>query len=363
MERVDSLMRQAVAQHVFPGGVLLVSKGNAILFWQAYGLSNLVSGVKMERDTIFDLASLTKPLATTLAIAWLVQQGKLSLEDTLGAVLPAFGPTEKSEIEVRHLLCHNSGLPAYRAFYETLGSLPAGKREGAMLDLLAREPLSHPIGETVAYSDLGFMILKRIAESASGQALDQIVKDHIYGPLGLQSLFFAGSDTKVAKQRFAATEDCRWRKELLVGVVHDENAYVMGGMEGHSGLFGTAGDVHALLESLLVSYRGERPARASIFEGPIVRTFFRRQSDSERALGFDMPSGSGSSSGRHFSEDTVGHLGFTGTSFWMDLQRSITIVLLTNRVHPSRDNIKLRAFRPRLHDSVMETIMDSAIDK
>jgi len=356
VEHVDKLMKEAVEDDVFPGGVLLVSRKNSILFFKAYGFSNVFSGTKMTRDTIFDLASLTKPLATTLAIAWLVQQDMLALEDTLGSILPQFDKTEKAEIQIRHLLCHNSGLPDYRPYYQTLREIPIENREKALLNLLLRESLSRSIGKAVEYSDLGFMILKRIAESTSGQPLDRIVTEHVYEPLGLQTLFFAGCNVPPARARFAATEICPWRKALLEGVVHDDNAYVMGGVEGHAGLFGTAAEVNTLLSILLVSFQGRAPIH--IFKKDLLHLFFRRQQGSNRALGFDMPSQPDSSSGKYFSERSVGHLGFTGTSFWMDLESTITVILLTNRVHPSRDNIKIRAFRPKLHNTVMETIMD-----
>ncbi len=138
--------------------------------------------------------------------------------------------------------------------------------------------------------------------------------------------------------------------------IHDENAYVMGGVEGHAGLFGTAADVNILLSTLLASFHGETSIH--IFEKDLIHVFFRRQHDSDRALGFDMPSWPDSSCGKYFSERSVGHLGFTGTSFWVDLESSITVILLTNRVHPSRDNIKIRTFRPKLHNTVMEAIMN-----
>lgn len=356
MERVDNLMQKAVVDNVFPGGVLLISRKNSILFFKAYGFSNIFSRTEMARDTIFDLASLTKPLATTLAIAWLVQQDILALEDTLGSVLLQFDKTEKAEIQIRHLLCHNSGLPDYRPYYKTLRKIPIEDREKTLLNLLLREPLPHPIGKTVEYSDLGFMILKRIVESVSGQPLDHIVAEHVYEPLGLKTLFFAGRNIQSAKARFAATEICPWRKALLEGVVHDENAYVMGGVEGHAGLFGTAADVNILLSTLLASFHGKTSIH--IFEKDLIHVFFRRQHDSDRALGFDMPSWPDSSCGKYFSERSVGHLGFTGTSFWVDLESSITVILLTNRVHPSRDNIKIRTFRPKLHNTVMEAIMN-----
>jgi CubicO group peptidase (beta-lactamase class C family) len=157
-------------------------------------------------------------------------------------------------------------------------------------------------------------------------------------------------------REFAATEQCPWRKKLLSGQVHDENAYVVGGVQGHAGLFGTAADLHKLLFELLSAYHEHRSA--THFRPDLVRLFFRRLPGTDKALGFDVPAANNSSAGKYFSVNSVGHLGFTGTSFWMDLDRSIIVILLTNRVHPNRESAAIKAFRPKLHDTVMESLLD-----
>jgi CubicO group peptidase (beta-lactamase class C family) len=154
--------------------------------------------------------------------------------------------------------------------------------------------------------------------------------------------------------QFAATERCPWRDTIIEGVVHDENAYAVGGIEGHAGLFGTAKDVYRLLSVLLTDFYGQ--SESILFEKKLMQTFFIRAGSSGRPLGFDAPSSTGASCGQYFSKKSVGHLGFTGTSFWMDLDRGVIVILLTNRVHPSRDNVKIKAFRPQLHDVVMTLI-------
>ncbi|MEE8415220.1 MAG: serine hydrolase, partial [Desulfobacterales bacterium] len=159
---------------------------------------------------------------------------------------------------------------------------------------------------------------------------------------------------KPSKKRFAATEFCQWRNFLLNGVVHDENAYVLGGIAGHAGLFGTAGGVNILLSELLSSFNG--CPSMPMFEKDRVYRFFQTDKNSDRALGFDTPSVSGASCGNYFSKRSVGHLGFTGTSFWIDLDRSIIVILLTNRIHPWRENIKIKSFRPRLHDAIIKEL-------
>ena len=354
MEKVAKLMRQALTDTVFPGAVLLVSQKDTVLFHKAFGVADLSTCRAVTDETVFDLASLTKPLATTLAVMMLIQQNRLGLEQQLGTVLPAFRTTDKSAIKINQLLYHNSGLPDYRPYYKTLKRLPPGHRREALYKLLVNEPLIHPIGDRVLYSDIGFMILARLVEDVSGGRLDRMVSDRIYKPLGLDDLFFAGRQGTQSRELFAATEQCPWRDRVLVGQVHDENAYVVGGVQGHAGLFGTAAAVQKLLFELLCAYHGD-PAH-DLFQTDLVRLFFKRLPNTDRALGFDMPAMKNSSAGSYFSANTVGHLGFTGTSFWMDLKRSIIVILLTNRIHPTRENETIKEFRPKLHDEVMRAL-------
>ena len=348
-------MRQALEDGVFPGAVLLVSQDDRYVCHEAFGYRDLIANAPMTTDTIFDLASLTKPLATALAVMTLVKQGDLDLTQNLGDVLPAFEKDPKAAIKIENLLYHNSGLADYRPFYQQIDHLPFGKRKNALRQLLVDEPLLHPIGSRVVYSDIGFMILDWLVEHIGRRRLDRLVSEKIYQPLELNNLFFVDLKSSPPQFEFAATEQCAWRNELLTGQVHDENAYVVGGIQGHAGLFGSATEVHRLLFELLAAYRGSQSR--NIFPPDLVRRFFSRLTGSDKTLGFDAPSPSGSSTGRFFSANSVGHLGFTGTSFWMDLERSIIVILLTNRVHPTRDNEAIKAFRPRLHDAVMQSLL------
>jgi CubicO group peptidase (beta-lactamase class C family) len=355
MESVDRLMRQAVAEKIFPGGVLLVSKAGEVFFSSAYGFANLSSRAPMTPETIFDLASLTKPLATTLAVVHLIQQDKIQLEQFLGQLVPDFERTDKAKVKIKHLLYHNSGLPDYRPYFKTLKTIANNSRRSALRSLLVKEPLIHPIGKTILYSDLGFMILAWVIECIADRRLDHFVAKEIYHPLGLNSLFFIADNFPGTRGPFAATEKCPWRRKVLEGQVHDENAYAVGGIEGHAGLFGSATDMHRLLIELLFTYHGQKDA--GLFNKDLLHQFFKRLPGTDKALGFDMPSTTGASCGRVFSRNSVGHLGFTGTSFWMDLERSVVVILLTNRVHPTRDNEQIKKFRPKLHDMVMEAIV------
>jgi len=364
MEKINNAMTEALSDNVFPGGVLLVSVKGRVLFFEAYGSANRISGKTMTRDTFFDLASLTKPLATTLAVMKLVQEGRLEIEDKVASILLLFRNTEKEGIRIINLLAHNSGIPDYRPYYLNLCGLPQNKRESALRDLLVKEPLLSTPGENVLYSDLGFMILRWVIETVSGSRLDHFVYDNIYKPLGLEKIFFVNLDSKEKSGKelngsFAATEICPWRNSLLEGVVHDENAYVMGGIEGHAGLFGTASDVNLLLSELLFSFHGI--SKQAAIDGKQVNHFLRRREGAVRALGFDAPSLTGSSAGIHFSRNSVGHLGFTGTSFWMDLDNFVIVTLFTNRIHPSRENVKIKEFRPALHNIIMESLAERGI--
>ena len=355
MDPIDQLMQQALIDKVFPGAVLLISQGGKMAFHKAYGFADLFAGRVMTTGTVFDLASLTKPLATALAVMVLIAQNRLGLELDLASVLPPFRNNEKSAVKIKHLLYHNSGLPDYRPYYVDLANLPFGQRKKSLQNLLVQEPLIHSIGARVLYSDIGFMILAWLIEHVAAERLDQFVSKMIYAPLGLDSLFFAGLNLTPSQELFAATEKCPWRNKLVMGQVHDENAYVVGGVQGHAGLFGTAAAVQSLLLELLSVYHGDPASR--VFQSNLVRLFFERLPNADRALGFDMPAHNNSSAGRYFSPHTVGHLGFTGTSFWMDLDRSIIVILLTNRIHPSRENEAIKVFRPKLHDTVMAGLL------
>lgn len=350
-ESVHRLMRQAFTDRVFPGGVLLASRAGRVLFHDAYGQANIYTGQEMFVDTVFDLASLTKPLATALAVMKLVQENRLDLDLELGAILPAFQNGPKAAIQLRHLLDHTSGLPDYQPYFSSLCRLPYAQRKAALRASLVREPLVSGIGEATRYSDIGFMVLEWVIEQATGYRLDRYVRETIYDPLGISDLAYVDLEKPLPGTAFAATEHCPWRRMVLNGLVHDDNAYVMGGIAGHAGLFGTASAVHRLLTALLKAYHG---MESPVFQTPLVRLFLTPPPDGKRALGFDVPSPEHSSSGDRFDRtNTVGHLGFTGTSFWMDLGRRIIVILLTNRVHPSRKNERIKAFRPLLHNAVM----------
>jgi CubicO group peptidase (beta-lactamase class C family) len=359
MNSVRDLVQHAVKEGVFPGGVVLVAKEGSVLFLEPFGLAQLDPERPMTTDTFFDLASLTKPLATAPALMLLIQKRRLDLDRTLGQLIDDFAGTDKESISIRQLLSHSAGLPDYQPYYQDLAKRPVAERKETLRTKLLGEVLLNEPGKLSLYSDVGFMILEWVVEELAQKPLNGFVEESVYRPLGLNDLFFIpiDGDSTERDDLFAATEDCPWRKKVLVGEVHDDNAYVMGGVSGHAGLFGSAQAVYQLLQELLNAYSGK--ANEGLFREDLVRTFFQRQPDAGTwALGFDTPTRPESSSGQHFSDQSVGHLGFTGTSFWVDLVREVIVVLLTNRVHPSRDNERIKTFRPLLHDRVMEEILD-----
>jgi CubicO group peptidase (beta-lactamase class C family) len=368
---VDKAFEDAVIQGVFPGAVLLVGRGDEIVYEQAFGSRSLMPTITpMDRSTIFDLASLTKPLATTVVLMLLVSEKKICLDDRVTRFFPAFGVFGKHEITLRHLLNHSSGLPHWRPYYEDVlkrdkaGEINFVASQAAkqyVFTQIHREKPVSPAGLQGLYSDLGFMVLGEIVEAISDSTLDRFCQDRIFEPLGLESTFFVdlmrsrSQRLQAIEEMIAPTEDCPWRKKVLRGEVHDDNAYAIGGVAGHAGLFSSVRDIHQLLACLNRCRRGSD----SFLPRKLIEEFLSKDEavkNSTYALGWDTPSENGSSSGNYFSAHSVGHLGFTGTSIWWDLEKNSHVVLLSNRVHPTRKNEKIREFRPYVHDLIMKTL-------
>lgn len=348
------MMAQAVADQVFPGGVLLAVRNDEVVIAEAVGNTSVFGNrKKVSPDTVFDLASLTKPLATTLAVMFLCARGKISLDD------PVYGNNPgdaKNEITWLNLLCHNSGLPAYRPYYKRLLLLPEPDRKPALYRALCNEPLVCPVGRETTYSDVGFLFLQMGIEAVVKQPLATFIRDCLYPSLGIQGLFFPllQNAPGIDRSEYAATEICSFRG-LLQGVVHDENAYAIGGAAGHAGLFGTVNAVYQTLRQLRAAHEGV--GFNNCLKSEKISRFLRIPENAERTPGFDVPSVTNSSCGKYFSRNhTIGHLGYTGTSFWMELEKRVIVILLTNRVHPTRQNEKIKEFRPLIHDEVMRCI-------
>jgi len=368
---VESAFQDAVAQGVFPGAVVLVSKDGDIVFEQAFGSRSLIpEKTPLKPNTIFDLASLTKPLATTIAIMILVREKKIRLDDQITRFIPMFGVFGKSSATFRQMLNHSSGLPAWKPFHEEIVKMEKAGRINFVASRAAKsfvyeqihreKPLSAP-GAQGLYSDLGFMILGESVEVLSNAMLERFCQDRIFKPLGLRSTAFVDLTQlrtrrlQPVEEMIAPTENCPWRKRILCGEVHDDNAYAMGGVAGHAGLFSSARDIHALLACLNRCLHG----KDDFLPKALLEEFLAKDEkvpNSTCALGWDTPSPDKSASGANFSPRSVGHLGFTGTSVWWDIEKNCHIILLSNRVHPTRKNEKIKEFRPYVHDLIMQVM-------
>ena len=359
------LMDAGIEDGVFPGGSLLVWVRGQCVHLSWHGRRSLEPpGGPVESQTCFDLASLTKVLATTPLVLLTVQRGRLELDGPVHRVLEGYAGQGREAITVRMLLDHSSGLPAWRPYYKEVGAAEGGvwlatvEGQEAVRRMVAAEAPEAPPGGRALYSDVGFILLDWILEHVNGQPSDVLFSEWLARPLGLERLFFVDlkSPAKAAHARrgrlFAATERCPWRGRTLIGEVHDENAYAIGGVGGQAGLFGTIQDVAAVAEAWLDSFL----RTGGFFERRLVEQFWQRSRvpGSTRTLGFDTPSPQASQAGGRFGPRTVGQLGFTGTSVWIDPDRELIVVLLTNRVHPSRENDAIRRFRPVLHERVAE---------
>jgi serine-type D-Ala-D-Ala carboxypeptidase len=367
---LDRIFGEALERRVFSGASLLVARRREICFEKCWGLTK-DGGKPVDSSTRFDLASLTKPLATAVLALAAVGRSILGLDDPLSRFFPhASVPPEKRAVTVGQLLGHTSGLPAYVPFFRDLVATPFAERPGALRSMILETPLSNPPGKAACYSDLGFILLGMILESALGGPLEALFRNLRLGPGGIAptDLHFCPLKTdcdppQIPERLYArdyevaATEVCPWRKRLLEGEVDDENAYCLGGVAGHAGLFGTARGVWRMLSFLWDLYTGE--ADGPQWRSDVLRLFWTRQAGAGAttwALGFDTPSASGSSAGRYFSPKSVGHLGFSGGSFWLDLDREVLVVLLTNRIYPTRQNEGIKLFRPLVHDTVMKAL-------
>ncbi len=369
--RVERAIDKAIEKAEVAGAVVLARmprEGEVLEHFSRHGLAVVrPERIPMARDTIFDLASLTKPLATTTATLLLVHEGALGLDDPVSKYLPSFSERDKDGVTLRHLLTHSAGLKPWRGFHELV--LEKERKTGEawigtpaarefVVDRVLRSALVHEPGAAAVYGDLDFIALGAVVEAVAHQPLDAFCQERIFGPLGMSDTRFVRLGQgepelpDALRRRVAATENCPWRGRILWGEVHDPNASVMGGVAGHAGLFGTADDVMTFARALLDVWHG----RSEVWPRELLLEFTRRQGipeGSDWALGWDTPTAGASSSGKHFSERSVGHLGFTGTSLWIDLEREAVVVLLTNRVHliAKRSRFELR---PLVHDLLME---------
>jgi CubicO group peptidase (beta-lactamase class C family) len=365
-EPVRRLCQEAVANGVAPGFVLLVASGGRVQFHEAFGWRQLAPRqLPAFRDTVYDVASLTKAVVTSVLVMKEVERGALALEEPVGQRLPEFEGEGRAAVTVRHLLSHSGGLPAHRPYWKQAAT--AASERWAISLAAAREPLEYSPGTLSIYSDLGFILLGWLLERTTELRLDALAERDIFGPLALPSASFvnlADPDARarlLAERSVAATQQCAERGRIVLGEVDDLNAYAMGGISGHSGLFSDAAALSAVAAALVSAWKGGEPApgAGSLVARDVVREFWApaRVPGSTWRLGWDGPAPQGSQAGTRLSRAAVGHLGFTGCSLWIDPERETWIVLLANRVHPTvRPADPFRAFRPTLHDAALDAL-------
>ncbi len=357
--KLSHLLHEGAATGVFSGASAAVGLKGELLWLAAVGrVSSQPQAPPVTPQTIFDLASLTKPLATSLALLLLMTRGQITPSTNLGEVLPDdWLPPDKRPLTIASLLAHRAGLPPWCPFYPKILAAPPEARPTLLERLAAATPLTYTPQTTTLYSDLGFMLLKAVVEHLTGEDLNRFCRRQLYHPLRLTHLGFnpkqqAGGDSLV----YAATETGLISGRNTQGEVHDENAWAAGGIAGHAGLFGSVQEVFALVTALYQSFH-EQPEAP--FPPDLVRFFLHPLVPGGRALGFDTPTANPAAraAGNFFSPHSVGHLGFTGTSFWLDLDSGLLVVLLTNRVHLGRDNDKIKTFRPRFHNAAARLVI------
>jgi CubicO group peptidase (beta-lactamase class C family) len=356
-DRAAEILLHGILDRAFPAAAVEVGRMERPLWRRSFGaLTYEPDAREATDDTIFDLASLTKVIATTTLMMRAVDEGMLTLDDHVRQRLPEWQGADRQAVTVRDLLGHSSGLPAYLPFFRD----HTGRVE--FEPAICHAPLEYSPGTQAIYSDLGFILLGFMLEDAG--ALQPRSAGRFDSAATFAARFkriatfitpepLAFSPTRPWRERSAPTEVDPWRGRLLIGEVHDENTWALGGAAGHAGLFGTASAVGAFARAALRTLAGEN----LLAQPGTFREFIRRTPvpGSSRALGWDtmLPT---SSCGTRLSETAIGHTGFTGTSLWIDWERDLYVVLLTNRVHPTRENNRLKAIRPAFHDAVVEAV-------
>jgi CubicO group peptidase (beta-lactamase class C family) len=341
------ILTKAIAARAFPACSLAVTRRGELLAHAAFGRFTYDPGSsEVTAASIFDLASVTKVVATTAMALILYERGVLDLETPVMAIVPEFasGDPRRNEITLRMLLAHSSGLPAYEKLF-----LRARNREDLLRLAFATQLAGDP-GARAEYSDIGFIMLGVALERLADEPLDTFCQREVFGPLAMTHTTF--NPAKALRENIPPTADDRtFRHRIIQGEVQDENASVLGGVAGHAGLFSTAGDVAIFAHAML---NGGHP----ILRPETVNLFTRRESapdGTSRALGWDTPSAP-SQSGKHFGQRSFGHLGYTGTSLWIDPDRQISITLLTNRTWPDCQNQAIKQVRPAVHDAIIEAL-------
>jgi CubicO group peptidase (beta-lactamase class C family) len=351
--RLDSIVRIGLEQGAAPGAALAVARYGRLVHLKGYGTTDYAPGAPaVDATTIYDLASLTKVVATTTAAMILEEEGKHDLSRTVSSYLPEFNAPDKAAITVRMLLTHRGGLEAFAPLWKEWH----GRAE--YLTQINARPLANPPNTKVVYSDWDFILMGMIVERITGTSLDAFTAERVFGPLGMTSTRFTPDTTdKALMQRITYTALDTLRGQLH-GTVHDPNAWALGGVSGHAGLFSSARDLAVFVQMLMNggTYAGVRIVKPTT----VARWTSSQDLGSSRALGWDTPS-SVSSAGRFFSPRSFGHTGYTGTSIWVDPERGLFVVLLTNRVNSRGEATRHTQLRRDVADAVQSAIRDAPL--
>ena len=349
--RIDSLLEEALEKEVFPGAALGVFFRGKPIVIRCRGYLSADKERSVSPQTVYDLASLTKVLATAPAVMQLVERGRINLNDSIREYFPAAG-MEYGRIKIEHLLAHTSGLPAIVKLWKEISSEENFRREEALSFLLNLNP-QRPPGVKVIYSDPNFLLLAYLIERVSGLSFAEYIRKNIISHLNLSRTDFnpLKPPLQMSREKIAPTEYCSWRERRPRGEVHDENCYFLGGASGQAGLFSCLEDLHTLAEALTPekSKDGDilSPASLSLMTGDRTGDGLKA-----RGLGWDISDGLNSSAGVYFGSSSIGHTGFTGPSLWHDPERELTVILLSNRVYYGRENKQIISLRPRLHNLI-----------
>jgi CubicO group peptidase (beta-lactamase class C family) len=345
-DTLQAILDRGVVDSAFPGAIAVIGNHDGPIVTVAAGHLDWAPSPVPDERTLWDLASLTKVVGMTSAMMQLVEQGKVDLDAPVQRYLPEWQGPNKDKVTVRDLITHRSGLPAFKTYYK-LNLSP-----DSTLKLFMNTPLDTLPGVRMVYSDIGAILLGKIVERVSGQTLDKYLAEHVFRPLGMFDTQYRPDSSLLP--RIAPTERDPWRGRLVHGEVHDENAYALGGVSGHAGLFSTAHDLSRLAEAYLNGgeIEGVRFAKAST-----IRQFTTVEDStfSSRALGWDTPSDR-SSAGHFIRRPAFGHTGFTGTSLWIAPQHDLYVLLLTNRVNPTREHNGIGRVRVQVADAAMRAL-------
>ena len=353
-DRLNDLLSGLVDTGATPGAVVVAGSHDTVLAERAAGrLSYTADADPVTTDTIYDLASLTKIIVTTPLVMRLYETGRLDLNAPVSRHVPEFAGGARDHVTIADLLAHCGGLLWWTDLYRQARDLPTAGAMRFYLERICELPLDYEPRTRTVYSDLGFILLGAVLEQVTGASLDRLAEDEIFLPLGMREIRYNPPAT--LRSRIAPTEDDPEQGGVLTGVVHDENARGLGGVAPHAGLFATAQSLVPFAQMWLAEGAA---GDGRVFDSATIHRFSRRAllvDDSSRALGWDTPT-PGSSCGNRFSSASFGHTGFTGTSVWIDPEQDLFVVLLSNRVHPTRENIQLAELRPEFHDALVDVL-------